>query len=586
MKNVRKDASLAEHQPPSTLQQLSARLQVLLPDLQLNDTSRPVVVLANVGSDGSPLWRALAFDSDVCDLFKSCAVSDNRATIEFQARELFPQAEVEPHFLRISFDFGASTEGVSKPRSKSARGQSASPRRAGRFRARQRGCSTQRAGSRNKHSPKPKPVCSAPPGVVHRPAARKPPPKTHQQASAPSPTSARAAPAAHAAVPVRPASAPSERRSPDFRADRRHEAVPQAPARPTAPSRPSSAPSERRSPDFRRPIPHRPSHDPPQPPKYDGRPGRRLDLEWAGKTTIAAKTGCLSTYMLEAVGLREKYEQLRRDAVHSQAALKKVLEARNALPGSPEVSRSVALWPATHRTQQGDKGEYWEKGDFCPVATHDISKINEVITSLEELEDAAITRLEDCPVFVTWSLTSAKSRIATEKRIVYGRPQLIPKRLLVESQWLLFGDLGKVIFRLYPCGDGSASEGQATIFLWMSRPPGISFTFNLSLVESGSQEADTKAQLWSAPRLWQAHEVHYRLDLGWSEVAAVLLDMEAEKCLDVTIRVLQWHAIEGLHCLEGAGEPGEQSRVALEAVTRRSGAAVDLPPGALRPMAF
>jgi len=37
--------------------------------------------------------------------------------------------------------------------------------------------------------------------------------------------------------------------------------------------------------------------------------------------------------------------------------------------------------------------------------------------------------------------------------------------------------------------------------------------------------------------------VHYRMDICWSEVAAVLTDMAAEDSLDFTINVLQWHII-------------------------------------------
>merc|ERR1740130_1748040 len=90
-------------------------------------------------------------------------------------------------------------------------------------------------------------------------------------------------------------------------------------------------------------------------------------------------------------------------------------------------------------------------------------------------------------------------------------------------------------------------DGGTTIFLWMARAPGVSFSFNLLLGRAEREEREAEsiggAFFATAPRIWQADMVHYRMDICWSEVAAVLTDMAAEDSLDFTINVLQWHII-------------------------------------------
>lgn len=188
----------------------------------------------------------------------------------------------------------------------------------------------------------------------------------------------------------------------------------------------------------------------------------------------------------------------------------------------------------------------WEEGEFSPVAGRDIPKLCEVIESLQAIEGDAAARLRDEEVRVVWHLADARKRLTDERRLAHGRPQLAPKRVLVESPWLEFGNLGSVVFRFYPRGDGSALTGGATIFMWMARAPGISFSFHLQLgrAQARCDEAeDVGAVFATAPRLWQSEMVHYRMDVCWSEVAAVLMDLAPQERLDITLRVLQWHVI-------------------------------------------
>lgn len=191
----------------------------------------------------------------------------------------------------------------------------------------------------------------------------------------------------------------------------------------------------------------------------------------------------------------------------------------------------------------------WEEGEFSCVAGRDIDKLREVIESLQAIEGDAASRLQDEQVCVTWHVTEARKRIADEKRMSNRRLQLSAKRVLVESPWLKFGNLGSVIFRFYPRGDGSALTGGSTIFLWMAKTPGVSFSFNLQFgrsdVRSPRKGSDSAGTIFAtAPRLWQADMVHYRMDVSWSEVSAVLADLSHEECLDLSINVLQWHIIK------------------------------------------
>mmetsp|Transcript_60501 Transcript_60501/g.157195 ORF Transcript_60501/g.157195 Transcript_60501/m.157195 type:complete len:617 (+) Transcript_60501:87-1937(+) len=278
---------------------------------------------------------------------------------------------------------------------------------------------------------------------------------------------------------------------------------------------------------------------------YDGRPGRLHDQAWE------SKTGELSAHLMEAIGLREEYEHLRFESGRRRQALEWLLRTRDSVPGPysinlrPKASSAeqaeIAAQPCFSSVAEPDlvvpstgPGD-WDKGEFWPVKSRDVPKLFEAISKLAHMEGTAAVRLQDQEVFATWNLANARKRLADDH---YPRPgvlRLVPRRVLVESSWLKFGEFSKVAFRVYPCGDGTAQPGNTTVFVWMAHPPGLSFTFNLRI-------GDT---LSTAPRLWQATMIHYRMDLRWAQLSTALSTQDgASDTLSITLQVLQWHGPE------------------------------------------
>lgn len=285
--------------------------------------------------------------------------------------------------------------------------------------------------------------------------------------------------------------------------------------------------------------------------------------------------------MLEAFGLRDEYERLRISSMRRRAALQKLLEVRESVPSCHIASRSASSQASNTKTSQGEacvaidaeqrtrmNPNNWEDGEFTPVAARDVDKLRDVIASLQSIEGDATTRLRDEDARVTWHIEGARKRLTDERRLAHGRSQLTPKRVLVESPWLKFGSLGSIIFRMYPKGDGTALPGGVTIFLWMARAPGISFSFNVELGRASrwqSGKCESAGSFFAtAPRLWQADMVHYRMDINWSEVGALLLDMNAEESLDLALNVLQFHVIQSPEELAVSVAASESQRLNLE----------------------
>jgi hypothetical protein len=186
----------------------------------------------------------------------------------------------------------------------------------------------------------------------------------------------------------------------------------------------------------------------------------------------------------------------------------------------------------------------WEEGEFSPITGRDAAAIRQVIQSLEALESDAAMRLRDRQVRIPWRIADARRRLADERRLANGSLDLVPKRVMLESSWLPFSEHGTVMFRIYPYGDASAYAGGTTVFMWMARVPGISFNFNLQLRRgAGNENNDDHIAISTAPRLWQADMCHYRMDIAWSEVSALLSDLKAGEYLEFAINVLQWHPI-------------------------------------------
>lgn len=295
---------------------------------------------------------------------------------------------------------------------------------------------------------------------------------------------------------------------------------------------------------------------------YDGRPGRLHDQAWEARNATASRTGELSAHLMEAIGLREEYEHLKYESGRRRQALEWLLRTRDTVPGPYSINlrpRSASPKPgeAALEATSPDGGapvikdcfssvvepdvvvpstgpQDWDQGEFWPVKTRDVPKLCEAINKLSSLEGTAAVRLQDQEVFATWRISNARHRLSEERHPRVGGPQVVPRKLMLESKWLKFGQFSKVSFRLFPRGDATAEPGNTTIFVWMEHPPGLSFTFNLRIGEN----------LSTAPRLWQATMIHYRMDLRWSQFSTAFALDEGTDQVMITLQVLQWHGPE------------------------------------------
>eukprot|EP00927_Polykrikos_kofoidii_P039230 TRINITY_DN33660_c0_g1_i1.p1 TRINITY_DN33660_c0_g1~~TRINITY_DN33660_c0_g1_i1.p1 ORF type:complete len:523 (-),score=71.31 TRINITY_DN33660_c0_g1_i1:194-1762(-) len=326
----------------------------------------------------------------------------------------------------------------------------------------------------------------------------------------------------------------------------------------------------------------------PNDPSYDGRPGRRLDIEWAGHSAVAHQTGTVSAELLQSFGMREEYERLRFESRRQRELLEKLLKTRDSIPGihtdfeTPSLTSGGSLTGASVgiglKAAVGPRD--WQKGEYCLVAGHDVPKLREAIESLAQIETLACMRLQDEGNAVCWCLANASKLVAEERRLAAGRPTLLPRRVLLESPWLQFGDIGdigwQVAFRLLPRGDGASAQDDATIFVWMAAPPPISFSFCVRVASSTASaraggrggscakatEPNDSGVVCTAPRLWRADAAHYRVDVSWTELQGVLMDMASrdERDMELSLLVLQWHgsSLEGdAERYSGSADTGE-----------------------------
>jgi hypothetical protein len=177
----------------------------------------------------------------------------------------------------------------------------------------------------------------------------------------------------------------------------------------------------------------------------------------------------------------------------------------------------------------------WDKGEFWPVKGRDVPKIMEAINALSHMEGTAQVRLQDQEVCATWELKNALKNLSEDRGSNISGHQIVPRRVMLDSPWVKFGEFSKVSWRVYPHGDATAQPGNCTVFIWMAHPPGLSFTFNLRIGDSMS----------TAPRLWQATMIHYRMDLRWSQVCQALEAVDKKNgSLRFVLQVLQWHGPE------------------------------------------
>lgn len=538
--------------PTVSVHELCSRLGKLLPPdaPSLEDPEQPVVLIADLGGGTR---RAITCNGDVQELVaKRGAFSE---TVDIEVRDLFPQPGSQPYVVAMPIAFLcrpaiAGGEGSRSPRSPatgrrrpfSAGARPIAPRSPQVPRGRGRrplgaaGFQAQVGGPAKMAPPRsalvPMPPQLAPHTPVH-PALAPIPSKTQQEAAMvpASPPSLRM---------LSPAAAQGLSRSPskDHPIEVFHEPSPAALVHAAgAPPNADGRALDAQSVSALAPVEEsQPRHVC----QYDGRPGQAQDEAWENKT------GELSTHLMEAIGLREEYENLKVESSRRRQALEWLLRTRDSVPGP----YSINLKPKAEAAPQqpcfssvaepdlvvvstGPKD--WDKGEFWPVKTRDVPKLCDAITKLAHMEGTAAVRLQDQEVFATWRLANARRRLAEEQTRSFGPPQLIPRRILVESPWLKFGEFSQVAFRLYPHGDATAQKGNTTVFLWMAHPPGLSFTFNLRI-------GDT---LSTAPRLWQATMIHYRMDLRWSQLSSALSVQDGvPDALSITLQVLQWHGPE------------------------------------------
>jgi len=231
--------------------------------------------------------------------------------------------------------------------------------------------------------------------------------------------------------------------------------------------------------------------------------------------------------MLDAFGLRGEYEGLFFESANDRAMLEQVLAARDRVPNRSPPAGPTAAAP-----------EEWHRGKFCFLADRDIPKLREAMDALAQLENTVAMRLQDEGATVTFRITGAARRMAEERCPAIGGPTWRPRRVLLESPWLRFMDIGEVGFRVLPHGDANAGKGYATIFVWMRKPPPVSFTFCVHVGATGTGGATS-----TAPRVWCGDVSHYRLTISWTQIEAVFSAMEErdEQDLDVALVVVQWH---------------------------------------------
>lgn len=274
--------------------------------------------------------------------------------------------------------------------------------------------------------------------------------------------------------------------------------------------------------------------------QFDGRPGQQHDGSWSGRP------GENSSQMLDAVGLRDSYERLKFESGRRKVALEWLLRTRDSVPGAqsihlhppdteivpvePDVQTLIAVEPPLGNPSN------WDKGEYCPIVGRDMPKVREALQSFKQLEGITLARLNDDEACTVWNIADARGRMADQIGSAISGIQLVPKAVLVESPWMRFGESGRIAFRVYPGGDATARPSSATVFAFMSRPPGLSFTFVLRLGKS----------LSTAPRLWMSSKTNYRLDLGWVLVEKELLAHSPDEKFPLTLYVVQWHGPEDI----------------------------------------
>lgn len=297
--------------------------------------------------------------------------------------------------------------------------------------------------------------------------------------------------------------------------------------------------------------------------------------------------------LVDVCGLRETYEQIWAESRQRRVALDWLLRARDSTPGIhslhlSEKSRTEStMLPQTLASEEASDLECqsrneppkeaspplrlkdkdinrWVDCQYCPSRISDLAKLECALQSFAQMQGTASVLLQDVEASsILWRISAARRRMATEPPpcvllAAFGvlgndAPRFMPRKVLLESPWLQFETLCKAAFRIFPAGDGSAERNTSTIYIWMSRPPGLSFTFSLRL-----------GDMHLPARLWQATTTRMRFDISWFQLDEALRSQATDgDAMEFSIRVLQWHGPED-DPEEWAPEKSASASLALE----------------------
>jgi hypothetical protein len=266
-----------------------------------------------------------------------------------------------------------------------------------------------------------------------------------------------------------------------------------------------------------------------------------LDEEYS--QGVAAYSGDLAAEeLLDALGMRHEYEQLREASQQQRETLERLLGT-----SSDAFCNDVAVYdvPTTAVAAQGGVRRY---------ASRDVPALREAIHQVRLVEDMANSRLQGERATAVWCLVAACERIAEERRLAIGRTTLFPRRVLIESPRLSAPGLGQIRIGFWPQGDAHAPAGQSTFFAWLPQPAPLSFVFrvrlssaaaagdNRGVVGDGVASNCGSTSVSTVPRVWPRSTVHFRICVPWVRIQGLLLDMleRGELNLDIALDVLQW----------------------------------------------
>mmetsp|Transcript_30162 Transcript_30162/g.54715 ORF Transcript_30162/g.54715 Transcript_30162/m.54715 type:complete len:470 (-) Transcript_30162:155-1564(-) len=257
----------------------------------------------------------------------------------------------------------------------------------------------------------------------------------------------------------------------------------------------------------------------------------------------------VSAHLLEAMGLRQEYKQLRRGMRQHRETIESILQDNEAF-SEPCTKRRP--WKAE---LQSDVGEGQK------IHSRDLPHLRNTMHLLRQLENTTSEALQDSQLVSSWWIPGAKQRLSEERWTARHEICLVPLKKCWCSSWVAFGKFSQVAFRIYPTGDGESAEGHAVVFFWMQSPPLLSFSFQVYVGELLAIEQIS----------WRANVNWSRAELAWGLIEAALLDPRSANGLRLQMRLLEWHAPQA-HKTNLAAEDEKVSKAMkfVEAAEQRS----------------